>query len=763
MFSPFSATSSFAFKLPVSVLVKLFVAFTFTEAFSDVTLPALVISFAAKVTFSFATKLPVLVFSNVLFALTSIVPFGDTTEPLLVMFSPFKVALPSFAITAASFKISNSPVVFKVTFAPSIEPPTVASLALTVTSFLATKLPESVFTKDSVAFTLTLPAVAFTSPSLTMVVAFKLTSFSVASISEPGLVAIAFASISTSFAFRLPVSVLVKFSVASTSILPFSAVTVPLLVIFSPFKVAVPLVALTFAASSTVKLPVVFKVTFPPVTLPSTSALVAVTFTASFATKLPLSVFVKLLVALTSTVPFSAFTVPLLVMSLPFNAASPSVDFTVAFSPIFKVSVAFNVTSSFAVMVAFWLTVTLVAFTSTVALSDVTFPPTVASFASIVTASFAFKLPVSVLVKLFVASTSIVPFGDTTEPLLVMFSPFKVAVPLVALTFAPSSTVKLPVAFRVTFEPDTLPATSAFIAFTVAFSFATKLPVGVFVKLFTASTATFAAFTVPLLVMSLPFNAASPSVDFTVAFSPIFKVSVAFNVTSSFAVMVAFWLTVTLVAFTSTVALSDVTFPPTVASFASIVTASFAFKLPVSVLVKLFVASTSIVPFGDTTVPLLVMFSPFKVAVPLVAFTVAFSPMLISVAFKVIFAPLIFPLVVSAVAFTVTFSLALMLEFSAVVKLVTSKVALVAFTVPLFVKSVDVTAKLPVTFNVPLPVISALLPLMFKPESEFTVVFTLTVRSPLEESVAFAPLKLSGFAPVIVKSPPSRLLISDVV
>ena len=576
MFSPFSATSSFAFKLPVSVLVKLFVAFTFTEAFSDVTLPALVISFAAKVTFSFATKLPVLVFSNVLFALTSIVPFGDTTEPLLVMFSPFKVALPSFAITAASFKISNSPVVFKVTFAPSTEPPTVASLALTVTSFLATKLPESVFTKDSVAFTLTLPAVAFTSPSLTMVVAFKLTSFSVASISEPGLVAIAFASISTSFAFRLPVSVLVKFSVASTSILPFSAVTVPLLVIFSPFKVAVPLVALTFAASSTVKLPVVFKVTFPPVTLPSTSALVAVTFTASFATKLPLSVFVKLLVALTSTVPFSAFTVP-------------------------------------------------------------------------------------------------------------------------------------------------------------------------------------------LLVMSLPFNAASPSVDFTVAFSPIFKVSVAFNVTSSFAVMVAFGLTVTLVAFTSTVALSDVTFPPTVASFASIVTASFAFKLPVSVLVKLFVASTSIVPFGDTTVPLLVMFSPFKVAVPLVAFTVAFSPMSISVAFKVIFAPLIFPLVVSAVAFTITFSLALMLEFSAVVKLVTSKVALVAFTVPLFVKSVDVTAKLPVTFNVPLPVISALLPLMFKPESEFTVVFTLTARSPLEESVAFAPLKLSGFAPVIVKSPPSRLLISDVV
>ena len=554
--------------------MKLFVAFTFTEAFSDVTLPALVISFAAKVTFSFATKLPVSVFSNILFALTSIVPFGDTTEPLLVMFSPFKVALPSFAITAASFKISNSPVVFKVTFAPSTEPPTVASLALTVTSFLATKLPESVFTKDSVAFTLTLPAVAFTSPSLTMVVAFKLTSFSVASISEPGLVAIAFASISTSFAFRLPVSVLVKFSIASTSILPFSAVTVPL---------------------------------------------------------------------------------------------------------------------------------------------------------------------------------------------LVMFSPFKVAVPLVALTFAPSSTVKLPVTFRVTFEPDTLPATSAFVAFTVAFSFATKLPVGVFVNLFTASTATFAAFTVPLLVMSLPFNAASPSVDFTVAFSPIFKVSVAFNVTSSFAVMVAFGLTVTLVAFTSTVALSDVTFPPTVASFASIVTASFAFKLPVSVLVKLFVASTSIVPFGDTTVPLLVMFSPFKVAVPLVAFTVAFSPMSISVAFKVIFAPLIFPLVVSAVAFTVTFSLALMLEFSAVVKLVTSKVALVAFTVPLFVKSVDVTAKLPVTFNVPLPVISALLPLMFKPESEFTVVFTLTARSPLEESVAFAPLKLSGFAPVIVKSPPSRLLISDLV
>ena len=556
---------------PFTVISFLAVMFAFSAA---VTLPATTALFAAMFASLPAIKLPVSVFSKFSVALTSILPFGAVTVPLLVILLPFKVTLPSFAITAASSKISNSPVVFKVTFAPSIEPPTVASLALTVTSFLATKLPESVFTKESVAFTLTLPAVAFTSPSLTMVVAFKLTSFSVASISEPGLVAIAFASISTSFAFRLPVSVLVKFSIASTSILPFSAVTVPL---------------------------------------------------------------------------------------------------------------------------------------------------------------------------------------------LVMFSPFKVAVPLVALTFAPSSTVKLPVTFRVTFEPDTLPATSAFVAFTVAFSFATKLPVGVFVNLFTASTATFAAFTVPLLVMSLPFNAASPSVDFTVAFSPIFKVSVAFNVTSSFAVMVAFGLTVTLVAFTSTVALSDVTFPPTVASFASIVTASFAFKLPVSVLVKLFVASTSIVPFGDTTVPLLVMFSPFKVAVPLVAFTVAFSPMSISVAFKVIFAPLIFPLVVSAVAFTVTFSLALMLEFSAVVKLVTSKVALVAFTVPLFVKSVDVTAKLPVTFNVPLPVISALLPLMFKPESEFTVVFTLTARSPLEESVAFAPLKLSGFAPVIVKSPPSRLLISDLV
>ena len=332
---PASNLTSLPVTLPFTVALFFAVMFAFSPA---VTLPANVTSFAFTFTSFAATRFPVGVFSKRSVAVTFTLPLVAVTAPPLVILLPFKVASPSFAITAASFKISNSFVAFRTTFAPSTEPPIVASTALTAASFLATKLPVSVFTKLSFALTVTFPSVEVTSPALIIFVAFKLTSFSVASIVEPSFVSIAVASISISLALRLPVPVLVNFSVASISILPAVAVTVPLFVMLSPVKVTLPAVDATFAFSSIFNVVAFNATSLAPVTLPATEAALAFTVTSFAETKLPVAVLVKLFAASTVILPSVVVTVPLFVIFVALRVRSLSAV-TFAFSSTVKFAV----------------------------------------------------------------------------------------------------------------------------------------------------------------------------------------------------------------------------------------------------------------------------------------------------------------------------------------------------------------------------------------------------------------------------------------
>ena len=207
------------------------------------------------------------------------------------------------------------------------------------------------------------------------------------------------------------------------------------------FKVTLPSVAVIFAslpvvkslpASNLTSLPVTLPFTValfvavmfafsPAVTLPATVTSFAFTFTSFAATRFPVGVFSKLSVAVTVTFPFSALTLPLLVILVAFKVTLPSVAATFAFSSIFNV-VAFNSTS----------------------IAPVTLPATEATFAFTVTFFAETKLPVAVLVKLFAASTVILPSVVVTVPLLVILVALRVR-SLSAVTFAFSSTVKFAV------------------------------------------------------------------------------------------------------------------------------------------------------------------------------------------------------------------------------------------------------------------------------------------------------------------------------
>ena len=134
--------------------------------------------------------------------------------------------------------------------------PTLPSVAVTLPLFV-TVAP----------FKVASPLAAVTLPPLVrLLLAVKVTSFSVAVIVDPFAVSISFASTSTALPVKLPVSVLVNFSDAFTPTLPSVEVTEPLLVtvppssvafclaftvpfcsMLEPFNVALPSVAVTVA------------------------------------------------------------------------------------------------------------------------------------------------------------------------------------------------------------------------------------------------------------------------------------------------------------------------------------------------------------------------------------------------------------------------------------------------------------------------------------------------------------------------------------
>ncbi|PRI40721.1 hypothetical protein BVZ56_01559 [Haemophilus influenzae] len=87
------------------------------------------------------------------------------------------------------------------------------------------------------------------------------------------------------------------------------------------------------------------------------SASFAFTVTLPLPVKLPVSVLINFSVAVTSTPPFSAVTVPLLVMLFPANATSPFSDFTVEPTPVVKSFPAVKDTFSFANTLALSFTV----------------------------------------------------------------------------------------------------------------------------------------------------------------------------------------------------------------------------------------------------------------------------------------------------------------------------------------------------------------------------------------------------------------------
>ena len=266
-------------------------------------------------------------------------------------------------------------------------PATSASFAVIATPVLPVKLPVSVLVNFPDAFTPTLPSVAVTLPLFVTVVPFKVasplaavtlpplvrlllavkvTSFSVALIVEPFSVSIFFASTLTPLPVKLPVAVLVNFSDAFTPTLPVSAVTVPLFVMFVPFNTAFrfastvpPFVKVSVAVNVTsvsvavmlepasVPIFVALMATEPASNLPVNSfVLLTVTSKFSFPSAFLIArSFLPVTVVSTLSLPAPTFNVvssnsiPILVLlsCLPFKATSPPcvVEFKVKSLPYF--------------------------------------------------------------------------------------------------------------------------------------------------------------------------------------------------------------------------------------------------------------------------------------------------------------------------------------------------------------------------------------------------------------------------------------------